>query len=85
VLDGDLIAKETGRAGAGVGYQRLFLREFQLEFILQERSQSLLDLLGFSLGPGEPEQMIICVSAISQTPKSRIIWVGAGQPDHLPP
>jgi hypothetical protein len=61
VLDGDLIAEETGRAGAGVGDQRLAGRQFQPEFITQELCQPLFDLLGFSLGSGEPEQMVICL------------------------
>jgi hypothetical protein len=61
VLDGDLIAEEPGRARSGVGDQRLVLGQFQLEFLMQERRQSPFDLLGFGLGSGEPEQMVICL------------------------
>ncbi len=50
MLDGDLVAEEACRACAGVGDQRLFLVEFQLEFVTQERGQTLFYLLGFSLG-----------------------------------
>jgi hypothetical protein len=63
VLDGDLVAEESGRAGAGVGDQRLVVGEFQFEFVTQELRQPLFDLLGFGLRPGEPEQMVICVSS----------------------
>ena len=59
VLDGDLVAEESCRAGAGVGDQRLVLGQFQLEFVTQELRQPLFDLLGFGLRPGEPEQMVI--------------------------
>ena len=36
-------------------------RQFQLEFLTQELCQPLFDLLGFGLGSGEPEQMVICL------------------------
>ena len=36
VLDGDLVAEEPRRAGAGVGDQRLVLGQFQLEVVTQE-------------------------------------------------
>jgi hypothetical protein len=85
VLDGDLIAEEPGRACAGVGDQRLAGRQFQPEFVTQESCQPLLDLLGLGLGSGEPEQMVICVSAVPQSPVTGIARVGAGQAGHLPP
>jgi hypothetical protein len=59
VLDGDLVAEEGRRLGAGVRDQRLVLVEFQLEVIMQERCQALLDLLGFGPGSGEPEEVIV--------------------------
>jgi hypothetical protein len=59
VLDGDLVAEEPRRAGAGVGDQRFLLGQFQLEFFTQELGQALLDFPGFGLRSGEPEQMII--------------------------
>ena len=41
VLDGDLVAEEPRRAGAGVGDQRLVLGQFQLEVITQELGQAV--------------------------------------------
>jgi hypothetical protein len=61
VLDGDLVAEETGRACAGVGYQRLVGGQLQFEVVMQERRQPLSDLLSFGLRSGEPEQMVICL------------------------
>jgi hypothetical protein len=46
VLDGDLVAEESRRAGAAVCDQRLRLVEFQLEVIVQELGQAGFDLLG---------------------------------------
>jgi len=37
VLDGDLVAEEGRRLGAGVRDQGLVLVEFQLEVVMQER------------------------------------------------
>jgi len=59
VLDGDLVAEEGRRLGAGVRDQGLVLVEVQLEVVAQELCQALLDLLGFSLGSGEPEEVIV--------------------------
>jgi len=59
VLDGDLVAEEGRRLGAGVRDQCLVLVEFQLEVVMQERREALLDLLGFGLGSGEPEEVIV--------------------------
>jgi hypothetical protein len=59
VLDDDLVAEEGRRLGAGVRDQRLVLVEFQLEVIAQELCEALLDLLGFGLGSGEPEEVIL--------------------------
>jgi len=64
VLDGDLIAEEPRRAGAGVGDQRLAGVQLQLEGSSQERSQLGLDLPGFGPGPDEPQQMIICLCRV---------------------
>jgi hypothetical protein len=49
VLDGDLVAEEGRRLGAGVRDQRLVLVECQLEVITQDLCEALLDLLGFGL------------------------------------
>jgi hypothetical protein len=59
VLDGDLVAEEPRRAGAGVGDQRLVLVEFQLEVLAQEPGKTVPDLLCFGLRPGEPEQDVV--------------------------
>jgi hypothetical protein len=61
VLDGDLVAEKSCRAGPGVGDQRLVRRQFQLEVVTQELRQPLFDLFGFGLGPGEPEQGVVCL------------------------
>jgi hypothetical protein len=55
VLDSDLVAEETRRACAGVGDERLFLVQFQPEFVMQELRQAFLYQLGFGLGSDEPE------------------------------
>ena len=47
VLDGDLIAEEPRRTGAGVGDQRLLLGQLQLEVIAQELGEATFDLLSF--------------------------------------
>jgi len=69
VLDGDLIAEESSRAGPGVGDQRLIWGEFQFEVVTQELRQPLFDFLGFGLRSGEPEQMVICEAY------SRPVWM----------
>jgi len=42
-----------------VGDQRLVRRQVQLEFVTREFPEALFDLLGFGLGPGEPEQGVV--------------------------
>jgi hypothetical protein len=66
VLDGDVVAEEPRRLGAGVRDQGLIRRQFQLEVITQEVSEPLLDLLGFGLGAGEPEQVIVGVPDVPE-------------------
>jgi len=83
VLDGDLVAEEGRRPGAGVRDQCLVLVEFQLEVVMQERCEALLDLLGFGSGSGEPEEVIICVPDISQPPVAGITRVSARDPAPL--
>jgi hypothetical protein len=68
VLDGDLVAEEPRRAGAGVGDQGLVRVELQGEGLSQEPRQLGLDLLGFGLGPDEPQQVIIGIAAVEQPP-----------------
>jgi hypothetical protein len=58
--------------------QRLFLGQFQLEIVTQEPRQSLFDLFGLGFGSGEPEQVIVCVSAVPQPPVAGIVWVPGG-------
>ncbi len=83
VLDGDLVAEESRRSGAAVGDERLFLVEFQLEVIAQERRQAGLDLLGLGLRPGEPEEVIICVPGVAEPPEAGITGIPAGQASQL--
>jgi hypothetical protein len=59
VLDGDFIAEEFRRLGAGVRDQRLLLGEFQFEVVAQELGEAFLDLFGFGLRPGEPEEVVV--------------------------
>jgi hypothetical protein len=47
VLGGDLVAEEPRRVGAGVGDQRLGLRQLQREFVVQELTEATFDLLSF--------------------------------------
>jgi hypothetical protein len=66
VLDGDLIAEEPRRAGAGVGDQGLGLVQFQGEGLPQERRQLCLDLFGFGLRPDESQDVVVCVPEVAQ-------------------
>ena len=59
--------------------QRFLFRQFQPEFIAQELSESLLDLLGFGLWPGETEQVVVGVAAVTQPPVARITRILARQ------
>ena len=83
MLDGDLVAEEGRCLGAGVRDQGLVLVEFQLEVVMQELSEALFDLLGFGLGSGEPEEVIICVPDISQPPVAGITRIPARGPASL--
>ena len=74
--DRDLVAEEPGPLGAGMGDQRLVRRQVQLEVVTQELRQAVLDLLGFGLGSGEPEQGVVGVTAVAQP---------AGSPDREGP
>jgi hypothetical protein len=77
VLNADLVAQEARSVGAGVGDQRLVTGQFQLEVLAQELSQALFDLLGFGLGSGEPEQVVIAVAHVSQPPEIGITRIHA--------
>jgi hypothetical protein len=79
VLGGDLVAEVSRRTGAGVCDQCLVLGEFQREVITQERGEASLDLLGFDLRSDEPQEVIVCVSAVLQPPVARISGIPAGQ------
>ena len=50
---------------------------------MQERREALLDLLGFGLGSGEPEEVIVGVPDISQPPVAGIGRVPARDPAPL--
>src|SRR5450755_3970083 len=82
VLDDDLVAEESCRARSGVGDQCLLLRQFQVEFLTQERRQADLDVLCFRFWSGEPEEVVIAISHVTQPPESRINRVFAR---HAPP
>ena len=71
VLDGDVVAEEPRRLGAGVGDQGLIRVEFQPEGLPEERRQLGLDLLGFGLRPDESQYVIICVPSVAQAPVTR--------------
>ena len=83
MLDGDLVAEEPRRAGAGVGDQRLVLGQFQLEVITQELREARFDLLGFGLRSGEPEQGVVGVPDVPQPPVARIAGILARQAAQL--
>jgi hypothetical protein len=59
VLDGDLVAEEPRRPGAGVGDQCFLPGQFQLEVVMQECGQALLDLLGLGPWSGEPQEVVV--------------------------
>jgi len=84
LLDGDLVAGEPRRAGAGVGDQRLAGVQLQREGLPQERGQPGLDLLGFGLRPDESQQHVIGVPAVKQPPVSGVHRIAAGEGAHLP-
>jgi hypothetical protein len=54
VLGTDLIAEEARRLAGGVRNQRLGLRQFQLEFLTQERRDLRLMSSASRLGPANP-------------------------------
>src|SRR5437016_12131080 len=56
VEDGNLVAEEAGGLCPPVGDQRLFLREFQLELLVQELPELRLDLLGLASWTGRSEE-----------------------------
>ena len=68
-----------------MGDQRLFRRQLQLEIVLQELGQALPDLLCLGFRPGEPEKVVICVSAVAQTPVGGITGIPGGQAAKPPP
>jgi hypothetical protein len=59
VLDGDLVAEESRRAGAPMGDERLGLVEFQLEVVAQELCQPGFDVFGLVSWSGESQQVIV--------------------------
>jgi hypothetical protein len=84
VLDGDLVAEVPCRPGAGVGDQRLLAAEFQLEFVAQEPGQLVLDVLGFGLRPGEPQEVVVGVARVAQPPVPGVVRVSEGEGAYLP-
>lgn len=78
VVHGDFVAEEPRRLGAGVRDEGLLRRQFQPEFVTDELCQPLFDFLGFCLRSGEPEQGVVGVTRISQSPVARIMSIHAG-------
>jgi hypothetical protein len=78
VLDGDLVAEESGRACAGVGDQRLIRGQLQCEVFTKELGQALCDFFGFGFGSGEPDKGVVGIPAIAQPPIARIVGICAG-------
>ena len=78
MLDGDLVAEAYRGAGPGVRDQGLVLVQFQLAVVAQELGQAGFDLLGFGPGPGEPEEVIICVAGIAQPPEAGVTGIPGG-------
>ncbi|MFD7057630.1 hypothetical protein ACFWDX_59225, partial [Streptomyces mirabilis] len=59
VQDHDLVAEEPGGTRPPVRNQGLVLGQFQVELVVQEPADVGLDLLGFPLRSGEPDQPIV--------------------------
>jgi hypothetical protein len=59
VLGLDLVAEEARRLAGGVRDQRLGLRQLQPEFLVQERRDLRLDVLGLAPGACEPQQPVV--------------------------
>ncbi len=59
VLGLDVVTQKAGRLLVSMGDQGLFLGEFELERVLQVRSQLLLDLLCFCPRSRKAQQYII--------------------------
>ncbi|MEV0570080.1 hypothetical protein [Dactylosporangium sp. NPDC050588] len=78
VVHGDLVAEELRRLSAGVRDQGFLLRQFQLEVVTQERREAALDLFGFGLGSGEPEEGVVGVPGVMQPAEARIAGISAG-------
>jgi hypothetical protein len=76
VPGGDLVAEECRRAGSGVGDQRLFLGQFQLEVIMQEPREALLDLFGFNFRSDEPEEVIVGLCRVPDYAERRRVCAG---------
>jgi hypothetical protein len=74
----DLIAEESCRFRAGMGDQRLVLREFKLESALQELLQMLFDLLGFCPWTTETEQEVIRIPDVPKAAEVRVVGVTGG-------
>ena len=78
VLDGDLVAEERRCFCPAVSDHGLVLVQFQFEVVTQELDEAGFDLFGFGLGSGEPEEMVVGVSDVMQTPVPWILWILAG-------
>lgn len=74
-LGDDLVSEEAGRVVAGVGNQRLLEREGEREVFLQPRRSLFLDVLSVRPAANEPEQGVIRVTNIFQTPNGGIVRV----------
>jgi hypothetical protein len=65
LLGFDLVAEEVRRLAGGVGDQGFRGGQFQLELIVQERTDLGLDLLGLVLGTGKAEQEVVALCRAS--------------------
>jgi len=65
--------------------QRLFLIEFQLEFITQERRQLIFDGLGFGFWPGESQKVVVGIAGVAEPAVAGVARITPGQAAPLLP
>jgi hypothetical protein len=75
VEDHEVVAEEAGGFRAPMGDERLGLGKFQLEVLIQERSEVLPDGLGFVTWPREAQQEVIGVAHVAQPPVVRVLRI----------
>ncbi len=62
-----------------MGDQGLLLGKLQLEFFQKERSELMLDFLGFCLRSCEPQEEVIRIPEVAEPSILRVVGVGIGQ------